>query len=196
VELWRIGASPAAPRFNIISKPNNWSQSVKQAANAIDDAELSETRLMQRDYWQALNVILNAKGGPVLGNKKPQPQSWMPFPIGRSSMYLSAVMLSHRNQVRAELYMTGLKAKAYFGLLRRQKDAIERELGYPMVWEELPERQDSRISVYLDATDPKSPDEWKRQHEWLADRLNDLHKVFSLRVKRLNADDWQPEDNQ
>jgi hypothetical protein len=196
VELWRIGASPAAPRFNIISKPNNWSQSVKQAANAIDDAELSETRLMQRDYWQALNVILNAKGGPVLGNKKPQPQSWMPFPIGRSSMYLSAVMLSHRNQVRAELYMTGLKAKAYFGLLRRQKDAIERELGYPMTWEELPERQDSRISVYLDATDPKSRDEWKRQHEWLADRLNDLHKVFSLRVKMLNADDWQPEDNQ
>src|SRR6267143_5357689 len=37
VKLWRIGASPAAPSFDIVSKPNNWSQSVKQAARAIGD---------------------------------------------------------------------------------------------------------------------------------------------------------------
>jgi hypothetical protein len=32
VELWRIGSSPPAPKFNVISKPNNWLQSVAQAA--------------------------------------------------------------------------------------------------------------------------------------------------------------------
>src|SRR6478736_369897 len=32
VEFWRIGYSPAAPKFNIISKPNDWSHSVAQAA--------------------------------------------------------------------------------------------------------------------------------------------------------------------
>jgi hypothetical protein len=51
VELWRIEDSPAAPKFNIVSKPNNWSRSVAQAARAIDDAELSETRITQREYW-------------------------------------------------------------------------------------------------------------------------------------------------
>jgi hypothetical protein len=25
VELWRIGNSPAAPKFNVVSKPNEWS---------------------------------------------------------------------------------------------------------------------------------------------------------------------------
>jgi hypothetical protein len=44
VELWRIGDSPAAPKFNIVSKPNDWSRSVAQAARAIDEAELSKTR--------------------------------------------------------------------------------------------------------------------------------------------------------
>lgn len=63
VQLWRIGTSPAAPRFNVISKPNDWSQSVKQAARVIDDADLSETRVMQRNYWEALNPVLNSKGG-------------------------------------------------------------------------------------------------------------------------------------
>jgi hypothetical protein len=50
VELWRIGTSPAAPKFNIVSKPNAWSHSVAQAARTIHDAELSETRIAQRDY--------------------------------------------------------------------------------------------------------------------------------------------------
>jgi hypothetical protein len=71
VELWRIGDSPSAPKFNIISKPNDWSQSVAQAARAIDESELSETRVMQREYWASLNQSLNAMGGPVSGNKKP-----------------------------------------------------------------------------------------------------------------------------
>ena len=75
VELWRIGDSPAAPKFNIVSKPNDWSHSVAQAVRAIDDAELSETRVMQRAYWAApvggtavpsrlSNFILLQRGGP------------------------------------------------------------------------------------------------------------------------------------
>src|ERR1700756_3411596 len=93
VELWRIGTSPAAPKFNIVSKPNEWSQSVAQAARAIDQSELSETRVMQREYWASLNQSLNAMGGPVSGNKKPQPQAWMSFPTGRSGFLLNGVMI-------------------------------------------------------------------------------------------------------
>src|SRR5262245_41567055 len=77
VELWRIGSSPAAPKFNIVSKPNDWSHSVAHAARAIDDAELSETRLLQREYWAGLNQALLRAGGPVSGDRKPQPQPWM-----------------------------------------------------------------------------------------------------------------------
>src|ERR1051326_1306671 len=84
VELWRIGTSSPAPKFNVVSKPNDWSQSVAQAARVIDDSELSETRVVQKAYWGALNAVLNAAGGLVSGNRKPQPQAWMQFPIGRS----------------------------------------------------------------------------------------------------------------
>lgn len=195
VELWRIGTSPAAPRFNIVSKPNDWSQSVKKAAEAIDDAEVSETKIMQRSYWEALNTVLNLKHGPVLGNKKAQLQSWMSYPIGRAYIHLGASMVVNRNLIRAELYFTGANAKAYFGLLEKQKQAIEQELGYPLKWEELPAGQDSRISIALHDANPRNTDDWKRQHEWLAGKLNDMHRVFSPRVKELSADDWQPEGN-
>lgn len=194
VELWRIEDSPAAPKFNIVSKPNDWSRSVAQAARAIDDAELSETRITQRKYWAALHTILDSVVGPVSGNKKPQPQSWMNYGIGRSGFYLGAVMIRQKNQIRAELYISGDSAKAFFGLLERQKNEIEQELGYPLEWEQLPARRDCRISYYLNDVDPEDDADWPRQQEWLAKRLNDMHRVLTDRVRALDADAWQPED--
>lgn len=194
VELWRIGNSPAAPKFNVVSKPNDWSQSVAQAARAIDDTELSETRVVQRAYWAALNAVLSAVGGPVAGNRKPQPQAWMPFPIGRSGFWLAAVMIRPKNQVRAELYISGDQAKGFLATFKTQREQIERQLGYPMEWEELPARRDCRIACYLNQVDPEDEADWPRQHEWLAKRLNDLHRVLGPRVKTLEV--AQPPDDQ
>ena len=186
VELWRIGTSSAAPKFNIVSKPNEWSHSVAQAARAIDDAELSGTRLMQREYWGALNSALDAVGGQIRGNRKPQLQSWMAYGIGRSDLNLGAVMNNPKQQIRAELYIKGDNAKALFKLLREQKDGIERELGYALEWEELPEARDCRIAYYLKDVDPADKTDWSHQHEWLAKRLNEMHRVFA-RVRALEA---------
>src|ERR1051326_8051751 len=124
VELWRIGDSPPAPKFNIVSKPNDWSQSVAQAARAIDDAELSETRVMQRAYWTAFEKVLAASRGPISGGRKPQPQSWMSYSVGRGPFGVNAVMVRPKKQVRAELYISGDKSKAFFHLLSAQKEEI------------------------------------------------------------------------
>lgn len=187
VELWKIGDSPAAPRVSVISKPNDWSQSVAQAARAIDGADLSETRTVQKAYWTELNRVLNAAAGPVSGNRKPQPQSWMTYPIGRTFVSLGAVMLRPKNQIRTELYIRGGDAKRMLGVLRVQKEQVERELGYTLEWEELPARQDCRIACYLSDLDPEDESDWPRQHKWLADRLNDFHRVFSHRVRALDS---------
>lgn len=193
VELWRIDDSSPAPKFNIVSKPNDWSQSVAQAARAIDDAELSETRIMQRAYWTAFDKVLASLGGPVSGGRKAQPQPWMAYSIGRSRFSVGAAMVRPRKQVRAEVYISGGKAKAFFHLLAAQKSEIESDLGFALDWEELPEGQDSRISVSLDDADPANEGDWTRQHEWLAKRMNEMHRVLAPRIKALDADSWHPE---
>ena len=71
VELWRIGNSVAAPKFNIVSKPNDWSHAVTQAARAIDEADLSETRVLQRNYWAALNTVLDVAAGLLRATRSP-----------------------------------------------------------------------------------------------------------------------------
>ena len=187
VELWRIGDSPPAPRFNVISKPNEWSQSVAQAARAIDDTELTGIRTVQRSYWTALHRVLGATGGPVSGNRKPLPQSWMAYAIGRAGFHLSAVMLRPKSQVRAELYISGKDAKGFLASLQEQREAIEDALGYHLEWEELPTKTDCRVACYLNDVDPEKENDWARQHEWLAGRLNDLHRVLAPRVRTLEA---------
>lgn len=193
VELWRIGDSPAAPLFNIVSKPNNWNKLVTQAARAIDESELTGTRSLQLAYWAALGNVLVAKRGPLGRERKPQPQSWMAYSIGRTGFSVNAVMVRPKRQVRAELYMSNPNAKAFFHLLHAQKDAVEKELGYTLDWEELPEGKDTRISVSLNDSDPENEADWSRQHEWLAARLNGFHRAFASRVRALDARLWNPE---
>lgn len=194
VELWRIGESPAAPRFNIVSKPNNWNKLVSQAARAIDESELTSTKSLQIAYWGALGSVLVAKGGPLGKERKPQPQSWMAYSIGRTGFSVNAAQSRPKRQIRAELYISNAHAKPYFYLLRAQRSAIEQELGYSLEWEELPEGKDTRISVALNNTEPEDQSDWPRQHEWLASRLNEFYQVFVNRVRLLEADAWQPED--
>jgi len=185
VELWRIGTSPAAPKFNIVSKPNEWSLSVAKAARVIDAGEQSETRVMQERYWAALNTKLEEIGGPVSGKRKPQPQSWMHYRIGRSYMGIGGAMNSQKKQIRTELYLQGPPAKTFFKLLDSQKEEIERELGYPLEWQELPDGQDSRIAIFLNDADPADEADWPRQLNWLAKRINEMHRVFAPRVREI-----------
>ena len=45
IELWRIGDSPAAPKFNIVSHPNQWTRSVSQASRHRRFTDLAERNL-------------------------------------------------------------------------------------------------------------------------------------------------------
>ena len=185
MELWRIGASSPAPKFNVISKPNEWSRSVAHSARAVDDNAYSERRLLHLEYWRALNDVLERAGGPVRGNRKPQAQSWMSYPVGRTGFKLAiAHSAQSRRRLRAELYISGDNAKKFFDLLYSQSRELENELGDSVTWERLPEKRDCRISIYLDNVDVEDREDWPRQHAWQAERLNRMHRAFAPRGGR------------
>lgn len=194
VELWRIGQSLAAPRFSIVSKPNNWSKLMHQAARVIDATELTDTRALQLAYWTEFQTVLMSRGGAFVRDRKPQAQSWMAYSIGRAGFTVNGAMVRPRKQVRAELYLGNAHAKAFFYLLHADRDVIEREIGYELDWEELPQGRDSRISISLPDAAVDDQSDWARQHGWLAGRMTELHRVFANRVRQLNAATWQPID--
>ena len=191
VELWKIGDSAPAPKFNVVSKPNDWSRAVTHAARAIDGAGLSQTADMQWRYWGALNTVLQENKGAVKATRSPRRLASMPYSIGRSKCRLRACMERKKRRIRAELYLTGATAKSFFHLLHQQKEAVEAELKYALEWDEKTDANYSRIAIYSRDLDPEDESDWPRQHGWLAERLNELHTAFHRRVRELKPDEWQ-----
>lgn len=188
IELWKIGSSPAAPRFNVVAKPNDWAKTFSRAKEDLGAApgEESPRQIAQRDYWAAFNRVLDEAGGPVLGNRKPQPQHWMKYSVGRAGCSLDALVIRPRREVRADLYIDSFNPKIVFGILQQQRAAIENELGYQLDWQRLPDRRASRVAAVLSPADPEELGDWPRQHRWLATRLNDFHRVFAQRLRAID----------
>ncbi|HYR08015.1 MAG TPA: DUF4268 domain-containing protein, partial [Longimicrobium sp.] len=189
VELWRIGDSPVAPKFNVVSKPNNWSKTVAEGAARVD---LTVAKELQLEFWTRFRELVLRRGSTIRPTK-PLPQHWMNIAIGRSGFGLSAVASLwdsesgsyERNEVRAEFAITADPAHGYFSRVAAEKDGIEQELGYNLVWHNPPGIRSARVFVRR-AADLRDRETWPELHEWLLSRLEELYRVFQPRVKALS----------
>lgn len=191
IELWRIGDSPIAPKFNIVSQPNDWSRTIKKAAEST--GELSELRTLQLRFWTDFKAYMESRGSFVRC-QKPLPQNWTNHAIGRSGVHLTSIAStwdsetnSRDPEIRAELYMDGANAKQEFAALEKQKDAIERALGFPLKWHNSENTAACRIYTRQSA-DFFNDLLWPQQFEWLRQRLETMHRVFAPIVRNLNVD--------
>lgn len=182
VELWKIGDSQAAPKFNVVSKPNDWFRSSQQAKTAIEAGELTPTRKLQLDYWTGVEDLLASRKSRV-NAIRPQAYQWMGHSIGKAGVNLNTAMVVRDGYVRVELYLTGPTAKHYYSQLASYRSEIDQQIP-DLYWQELPEGNDSRISAAL-SCDLTDEDDWPRQHVWVVDMLIQFDQVFRPLVAKL-----------
>ena len=192
IELWRIGDSPIAPKFNIISQPNDWARTVEQAAAG--SGEVSEHKQFQLRFWTAFKEYMESKGSFVRC-QKPLPQHWTNQAIGRSGVHLTSIVSiwssetgNKTPEIRAELYLDGPNAKQEFEALKNQKDVIEKAVGFPLVWHNPENKAMAKIYTRQDA-DFLNEQLWQQHFEWLRKRLETMHKVFSPIMKNLKIEE-------
>ena len=128
MELWQIGDSPYAPKFQVISQPNDWAKAIKSRSAK---TELSETRMMQLAFWTDFRKYGKAQGAK-LRFRKPYPQHWYDLSIGSSKAHLALICDTQSNQLRCELYIPD--DKELYRNLEEYKAAIESELDYSLEW--------------------------------------------------------------
>ncbi|MEE9910237.1 MAG: DUF4268 domain-containing protein [Deltaproteobacteria bacterium] len=188
IELWRIGDSPIAPKFNIISQPNDWSRQVQKAAAG--DGEISAHKQFQLKFWTGFKQYMEDKGSFVRC-QKPLPQHWTNHAIGRSGVHLDSIVSLWNSEtgikgpeIRAELYLDGPNAKQEFAALEMQKASIEKELGFPLTWHN-PENKAACRLYAKQNYDFLNESLWPEQFEWLRIKLETMHKVFAPIMKNL-----------
>lgn len=187
VELFRIGNSPAAPKFNVVCKPNDWQRYVKQAASG----DLSPMNSVRLNFWTAFAEYLQ-NYSKIIRPQKPTTTQWMNHSLGRSGFHLTSIASTggqnsetDQPELRVELY---LKREAFskqdFAALEAQKNEIESAIGQPLVWHNPLEKRACRIYVRTEA-DFHDEAQWPQQHEWLRKNLELFHRVFTPIVKTL-----------
>jgi len=181
MELWRIGESEPAPKFNIVVSPNEWSKSVKTSSSTT--RTLTDTKILQKEFWTELKDYLTDKD-TFLSVRTPRPQHWYSFSVGKPKINISLSINTQKNKLGCELYLGGEDAKKNFSVLYENKDEIENEIGEKLDWMELGGKISCRIIIYTDGY-IRDRDNWENSFEWLKDKAETFHNVFSPRVKRL-----------
>jgi hypothetical protein len=186
IELWRIADSPLAPKFNIVSKPNDWSK------DAIDPRRLSDTKELQLQFWIAFKKHMEEKKS-FIRCQRPVPRYWTNYALGKSGIHLTSIIstwdletTSSDPEIRAEVYMAGPKAKQRFAELQSQKEAIEDALGFNLTWRNPEDKAMCRLYT-RQKSDFSNEQNWPEQFEWLRQRLETLHKIFAPRIKILHV---------
>ncbi len=191
VKVWQIGDSARAPQFEVVSSPNDWSRAVSQNTQRAVNSELSETQLQKEKFWIEFRDYMVQRGSQ-LRCPKPGPWNYLIFSIGRTGFSVEVTMSTQKTEIGIRLYITGQNATAHFHLLKAKRDDIEEEFGESLEWAELPQHASSRVSLKKGDTDPTDETDWQNQHEWLISKLERFDKVFRPHIKALNADDWEP----
>ncbi len=186
VELWQIGDSALAPKFNVVCQPNDW----QKVATASAKSENSELQGLRFQFWNGFNAHLEANS-QVLGPRKAHTRNWMEFTLGRSGFCLAAIasvgnargQALARYELRAEFDVDG-KGKDYYPQLEAQRERIEAELGEQLIWNT--DGKIIRIQFRRDA-DLEDEAQWPDYFAWLQEHLEGLQRVFRPRIAQLTA---------
>lgn len=115
VELWRIGDSPPAPKFNVVAKPNDWTRAMRRkrpdSGSGTNSSQSSELGLLQMKFWEGLKDHLANHNSPIRC-QRPGTRGWMWHSIGRTGIVQGSIINSPNYggselpEIRAEFHIT------------------------------------------------------------------------------------------
>lgn len=174
IELWKIGESLPAPKFNIVSSPNEWAKTIKNVSNLSD---LTEIKSLQLEFWNKFKEYFQDKNSS-LNLRKPGARQFYNISIGHSKISVTLTVNTQINNIGCEIYIRGIKAKEYFDKLILHREIIENQLGYKLDWQKLENKQDSRIRIFNNG-DIRDKENWPNLFYWLKEKSENMHSAFS-----------------
>lgn len=186
IELWRIGVSAPAPKFNVVSSPNEWSRRVKDAASP--NKSHSPRQALYLRYWQAFHTYQKEQTPPIRA-PKPAPQQWLSFSAGRTGFSFETIV-SWEKKISIRLYVVcnSPNPKSVFSYFFKHKDEIETAMGHVLDWTEMPGKKGIGIGLVRHDCDIEDETRWPDYIQWQAQALRKLDNVFRPMIRSLPVD--------
>lgn len=181
IELFKIGESLSAPMFNLVSKPNDWTKSVRKSATS---QNLTDTKLLQQEYWHGLKNFMEENSSRIK-MQKPQPQHWTTIAIGKSDFHLSATVSTRDNTISIWLNLTGQNAKDnYDRLSELAEENSFTEVHQDVQWLRMDDKKQCAI-ILTTKSDMTKKTDWTNQFQWFKENIESFTNFFKPIIKKM-----------
>lgn len=170
IELWQIGDSEKAPRFNIVEKPNDWSKTMK----TIDG--LSNTDLLKLEFWTGFNETMNNNYDFThnFHAHKVSPQHWYDLSIGSSAYHICLTINTQKQNIGIDLYIND--DKDLFEQFRKHDAEISTLLNSEVEWREA--KKACRILITSNIN-VKKRESWPKAYNWFLEKAIVFKEIAS-----------------
>lgn len=182
----QIGDSDPAPFFRIVSRPNNWTRAID--AKIAGDQDLAERHIARMAYWASFADFVKAHD-PSFHVRPDNKEHSHGFRIGKAGFSIGGLINRKKTRIGVELYIQSDPGKTAIRALERDRAEIEREIGSPLEWQELPGKIGSRVALYKAGIDVTDEANYPAINAWMLENLQRFRSAFQNRVKNLDLND-------
>lgn len=179
IEVWRIGDSAMAPKFNIVCQPNDWSRSVTASIHN------SELRQFCTEYWSGVLFALQEMGMNQV-NSRPAGKQDMTFDVGWNEFVLKAYFSRVKKKLGVWVGCRGPDGSSNFELLKRSTKEIEAALDGPLDWSVDELKNTGSCVFYISGYDANDRADWVKQHRLIAEKLRSLYCAVNPLIESLS----------
>lgn len=172
IELWKIGNSRPAPRFNIIVRPNDWAKEEKK------EKKYSKQEELLLNYWRGFNEYAeqDTTFQQYFKTRKPQSRHSYDISIGTGICHIFILATTRKKEITVGLYFRQKDRQSYFSL-KDSKDLCEKLLKEKTYWREA--NKDSKVFV-LNQFDIDDTSSWNESYKWIVNLLLPFKKCAEI----------------
>lgn len=179
IELLKIGDSEPAPRFNLVSKPNDWSKYMRSAARS---AVTYENKQQQLEFWTGFKNALSLKN-PGFEIREPSSNYFYLITFGRNDARIRVFIKQKEKAVGVCFVLRGDQAKTLFAELKSLYEAEAlNALGNTVEWDYDENRTKQNIIKWISDIDINQKELWPKQYEII---ITSVLQVFDFFVNKI-----------
>lgn len=182
IELWKIGNSEIAPKFNIVSQPNSWSKTIKSVSGK---SGLSETALKQMSFFEGFQSYCNNLDTNLnLSNPQPATPAYYSFGIGITGVWVAVKMNQYKKLIKLDLYF---KEKDLYNLTKQEVENRANQKFPKIIWDDMPQYKGASVGLELKNFVLDNQSDWKRHHGWLKEHAEKLVEFFYPEILKIKS---------
>lgn len=176
-EVYKIGDSPPAVKFNVIVEPNSWSKITRRIGKT--DSQITETQINHLNFWEEFKEHSAITGTKLRVTHTPRPQHWFDISSGKTGVNLTVSRNTKDKNIACWIWISN--SQTVYNNLYANKNEIESIVGEKIEWNENINKKASTVKCIYEC----DPDDSKRNLEYFDWLIATTEKLHSALIKFL-----------